>query len=114
MSVQSKFLVIVKSHSKQKKTMQFDEVKAQHFTSLSRDPFPHVLIERALQQIASGNADGSQFRKDALAAAGWTHSALITFGKYPDQAAAALNRIRLVLQETEDPGEILAKLNQSK
>jgi len=90
--------------------MQFDEVKAQHFTSLSRDPFPHVLIERALQQIAGEDAEGAQFRKDVMAAAGWTHSALIPFGKYPEQAAAALNRIRLVLQESEDPATILTKI----
>ncbi|SFZ70239.1 hypothetical protein [Chitinimonas taiwanensis] len=92
--------------------MQFDEVQAQHFSSLSRTPFPHVLIERALQQIAGGDANGAQFRKDVLAAAGWPHSGLVTFGKYPDQAAAALNRIRLVLQESEDPATILAKLRQ--
>lgn len=92
--------------------MQFDEVQSEHFSSLSRTPFPHVLIERALQQIAGGDANGAQFRKDVLAAAGWPHSGLVTFGKYPDQAAAALNRIRLVLQESEDPATVLAKLRQ--
>lgn len=92
--------------------MEFDEVKAQHFSSISRDPFPHVLIERALQQIAGGDANGAQFRKDVLAAAGWAHSGLVTFGKYPDQAAVALNKIRLVLAESEDPDTILAKLHQ--
>ena len=56
--------------------MQFDEVRPEHFTTLSRNPFPHILIDRALQQIAGGSADGSQFRKDVLAAAGWGHGGL--------------------------------------
>ncbi|QDQ27135.1 hypothetical protein FNU76_12605 [Chitinimonas arctica] len=92
--------------------MEFAEVQAQHFSTLSRDPFPHVLIERALLQLVSGEGESAQFRRNVLAAAGWPHSSLISFGKYPDQAATAFNRIRLVLAQSEDPATILAKLKQ--
>jgi hypothetical protein len=91
--------------------MLFDEVQVQHFSSISRDPFPHVLIERALIQIGGGEK-GTQFKNDVLAAAGWTHSALTPFGKYPEQACMAWNRVRAVLAETEDPATILERLRQ--
>ena len=50
--------------------MQFDEVKPEHFSTISRDPFPHILIDRALLQISGGDARAAKFRVDALAAAG--------------------------------------------
>ena len=77
--------------------MQFDEVKPEHFSTISRDPFPHILIDRALLQISGGDARAAKFRVDALAAAGWAHSGLVPFGRYPDQAAAAFNRLRVWL-----------------
>ncbi|MGR2660548.1 MULTISPECIES: hypothetical protein [Chromobacterium] len=92
--------------------MQFDEVRPEHFTTLSRNPFPHILIDRALQQIAGGSADGSQFRKDVLAAAGWSHGGLTPFGKYPADACEAFNRIRKVLEVTQEPDAILAELDK--
>lgn len=48
--------------------MQFDEVKPEHFSTISRDPFPHILIDRALLQISGGDARAAKFRVDALAA----------------------------------------------
>ncbi|MDN3579075.1 hypothetical protein QWZ03_20095 [Chitinimonas viridis] len=93
--------------------MQFDPVEAAHFSMLSRNPFPHMLIDQALLQVAGGDVQGSQFRKDALAAAGWRHSSLVPFGKYPDEAASAFNRLREALAVTEEPAAILAKLKQS-
>ncbi len=89
--------------------MEFQESRAEHFTSISREPPPHVLIERALIQIA-GDGDAAKFRNEVLAAAGWKHSNLISFGKYPDQAASAFNRIRAVLAQTQDKGAVMASL----
>lgn len=90
--------------------MQFDEVLPAHFSTISRNPFPHTLIERTLLQIAEGKTDPAHFRTDVLAAAGWKHSSLVSFGKYPDEAAATFNRIRLALADSEDPHSVLAKL----
>lgn len=90
--------------------MEFDEVKPEHFGMISRNPLPHTLIDRAISQIGGSDVHGAQFRKDALAAAGWKHDGLVSFGKYPDAAAAAFNKIRTVLAETEVPDEVLAKL----
>ena len=92
--------------------MQFDEVKPEHFSTISRDPFPHILIDRALLQISGGDARAAKVRVDALAAAGWAHSGLGPFGRYPDQAAAAFNRLRTVLEITEKPAQVLAELQK--
>jgi hypothetical protein len=92
--------------------MQFDEILPEHFSTLSRTPFPHVLIERALLQIAEGQIDGPKFRNQVLVAAGWKHSNLVSFGKYPAEAALAFNRIRAVLAEQQEPVAILAALEK--
>jgi hypothetical protein len=92
--------------------MQFDEVLPVHFSTISRDPFPHVLIERTLLQMAEGELDGPKFRNKVLHAAGWKHSNLISFGKYPEEAAAAFNRVRLVLGSNETPESVLAALDK--
>lgn len=90
--------------------MQFNEVLPQHFSTISRDPFPHVLMERALLQMAEGHLDGPKFRNQVLHAAGWKHSNLTSFGKYPEEAAAAFNRLRQVLVDHESPSAILEAL----
>ncbi|OWY41008.1 hypothetical protein CEK28_01690 [Xenophilus sp. AP218F] len=91
--------------------MEFDEVKPEHFITLSRDPFPHILIDRALMQIAGGGPVASDFHKKALAAAGWKHHNLIPFGKHPKDAAKAYNRIREALRACrQEPEAILAAL----
>lgn len=91
--------------------MMFSEIQAAHFNTISREPMPHVLVERMLLQIAGDQAAGNKFRTEVLAAAGWKHSSLVSFGKYPDEAAKAFNRIRLALAESEDPAVILQLLN---
>ncbi len=90
--------------------MQFDEVKPEHFSTISRDPFPHILIDRALMQLGGNDSRAAKFRTEALAAAGWAHSNLVPFGRYPDQAAAAFNRLRAALEITEKPAQVLAEL----
>ena len=90
--------------------MEFDEVRPEHFSSISRTPFPHVLIDRALQEIAGSNKDPALFRKEALAAAGWKYDGLTPFGKFPAEACVAFNRLREVLAHTEEADAVLAEL----
>ncbi|QLI81699.1 hypothetical protein HZU75_09240 [Chitinibacter fontanus] len=92
--------------------MQFNEVLPLHFSTISRDPFPHVLIERALLQMVPGSLEGPKFRNQVLHAAGWKHSNLTSFGKYPEEAAAAFNRLREVLVANETPDGILTALGK--
>jgi hypothetical protein len=93
--------------------MQFNEVQAAHFGMISRDPFPHVLIERALLQMGEQTPNGAKFRSDVMAAAGWKHSSLTSFGKYPDDAAAAFNRVRVALEQSQEPGAVLKILQEA-
>ncbi|XZG71591.1 hypothetical protein ACTSKR_06960 [Chitinibacteraceae bacterium HSL-7] len=89
--------------------MQFDEVLPSHFTTLSRTPFPHTEIDHVLLKLVKEN--GPAFRAKVLLAAGWKHHNLTPLGKYPADAAAAYNRIRLALADTDDPDALLAQLS---
>ncbi|MFN4237578.1 MAG: hypothetical protein ACK4FZ_10135 [Vogesella sp.] len=90
--------------------MLYDIVESRHFVTLSRTPFPHLLIEQALLEMGGGGPEGMGFRKKVLAAAGWPHDGLVPFAKYPDQAAEAFNRIRLALGEGPDAATLLQRL----
>ena len=92
--------------------MSYEIVEAKHFVTLRRTPFPHVLIEQALLEMGGSGPDGMAFRKKALAAAGWPHDGLVPFAKYPDQAAEAFNRIRLVLEGGANAANLLQVLAQ--
>lgn len=91
--------------------MQFDEIQAAHFNTLSRTPFPHVLVEQALLQLGGGGVEGSKFAKQVLTAAGWRHASVVSYGKYPDEAAVAFNKVRAVLATNEDPTALIALLS---
>ncbi|MBE9608311.1 hypothetical protein [Chitinilyticum piscinae] len=90
--------------------MQFDEVLPQHFTTLSRTPWPHVQIDHALLQLPGESKDHNKFRTTALKAAGWQHHNLVPLGKYPDEAAAAYNRLRAALGQCHTQQELLQAL----
>ena len=90
--------------------MQFDEVKPEHFSTVSRDPFPHTQIDHALLQLAGGGQKASQFRKEVLELAGWKHHNLTPLGKYPEEASAAYNRIRTALADAKRPEQVFANL----
>ncbi|MBM5572733.1 MULTISPECIES: hypothetical protein [Deefgea] len=92
--------------------MQFDEIQAVHFNTLSRTPFPHVLLEQALLQLGGGGVDGSKYAKQVLAAAGWRHASVVSYGKYPEEAATAFNKIRAVLANNEDPTALIELLSK--
>lgn len=88
--------------------MQFDEVKPEHFNTISRTPPPHSQIEQALTQLGGGDVEGTKYRKEVLAAAGWKHSSLVSFGKYPDEASFAFNKVRDAMANHEEASAILA------
>ncbi|ALP43556.1 hypothetical protein [Aeromonas schubertii] len=90
--------------------MTFDEVTPEHFTTFSRVPPPHLQMEQLLMQLGGGGTEGTAFKKKVLLAAGWSHTGVVSFGKYPQEACNAFNRLRLVLAETEQPEEILERL----
>lgn len=92
--------------------MQFDEIQATHFNTLSRTPFPHVLVEQALLQLGGGGIEGSKFAKQVLTAAGWRHASVVSYGKYPEEAAVAFNKVRAVLEVNEDPTALIELLSQ--
>ncbi|WP_288841316.1 hypothetical protein [uncultured Deefgea sp.] len=90
--------------------MPFDEVFPTHFNTLSRNPFPHVLIEQALLQLGGGSVEGSKFAKQALTAAGWRHASVVSYGKYPEEAATAFNKVRLVLMDDPNAEQLMQRL----
>ena len=90
--------------------MQFDEVLPEHFNTLSRTPFPHVLIEQALLQMGGSGVDGSKFAKQALNAAGWKHASVVSYGKHAAEAAAAFNKIRTAFSPELTASELLERL----
>ena len=90
--------------------MHFDEIHSSHFVTLSRTPLPHTLIEQALVNIGGGGNDGMNFRKQALAAAGWSYDGLVPFAKHPDKAAQAFNRLRAALASYTSAEALMAAL----
>lgn len=95
--------------------MSIEEVKPEHFTTLSRNPLPHIEINNTIMQIAGGGPAASDYHKQVLAAAGWPHHNLIPFAKHPAEASAAYNRVREVLNSgVQNQDGILAALNNGK
>lgn len=89
---------------------EFAEVQAEDFSKITIDRLPHQEIEMALIAIGGGGVRGTQFKTDVVRAAGWNGERLATYAGKPEKAAAAFNRIRDVLTETEDQDQILAKV----
>ncbi|MDW5416297.1 MULTISPECIES: hypothetical protein [unclassified Iodobacter] len=92
--------------------MQFDEVIPDHFNIISRTPLPHVLIEQALMQLGGGGIEGTNFKRNALLSAGWKHASVVSYGKHPTEAASAFNVVRAVLAASQNPTEIMEKLQE--
>lgn len=90
--------------------MELEEIHPTHFTTLRKTPFPHTLIEQKLMELGGNGVDGMAYRKQVLAAAGWPHDGLVTFSKYPDQAATVFNRIRVALKTDPDRDGLLGTL----
>lgn len=87
--------------------MEFAEVIPEHFMRISREPPPHILLDRYLMQMAGGGTDVSAFHKEVMSAAGWKHHSLTPFTKYPAEASAAYNRVRDALSNCDQTPEAL-------
>jgi hypothetical protein len=89
----------------------YREVAADDFSKITTDTLPHQEIERAIILIGGGGVKGMQFKTEVLTKAGWSTDKLRTFISKPDQAAEIFNRIRGILEQTEDRDEILERLS---
>lgn len=90
--------------------MQFTEVNAEDFTRITLERMPHQEIENALITIGGSGVEGTQFKTRVLKAAGWKYERLTTYAAHPATAAEAFNRVRGILQQTQEPEQILAQL----
>ena len=92
--------------------MHFDEVKPEDFATFSRVPLPHLQMEQFLMQLGGGGTEGTHFKKKVMLAAGWSHTGVVSYGKYPQEACKAFNRLREVLAAHQEADAILAALAQ--
>ena len=92
--------------------MHFDEVKPEDFATFSRVPPPHLQMEQFLMQLGGGGTEGTHFKKKVMLAAGWSHTGVVSYGKYPQEACKAFNRLRGVLAAHQEADTILAALAQ--
>ena len=90
--------------------MHFDEVKPEDFATFSRVPPPHLQMEQFLMQLGGGGTEGTHFKKKVMLAAGWSHTGVVSFGKYPQEACKAFNRLREVLAAHQEADAILSAL----
>ena len=93
--------------------MQFDEVKEEDFMRIGGDKPPHLLIEAALIKIGGEGVQGTEYKKQVLKAAGWKHHELVSFTSKAKDATEVFNRVRIILQETDDKDQLLDKLQSS-
>ena len=90
--------------------VEFCEIKPDDFTSFTPGKVAtYIEIEQLLNKIGGGGNSGMAYKKAALKAAGWKYDGLTGYAKNPEMAAAAFNKIRLVLTETQDKDEIISK-----
>lgn len=92
---------------------EFPEVQAEDFSKITIQRLPHQEIEMALIQIGGGGVRGTQFKTDAVRAAGWNGERLSTYAGKPDMAAQAFNRLRNILAETDDMAQVMERLKAS-
>lgn len=89
---------------------EFAEVQVDDFSKITLDRLPHQEIEMALIAIGGGGVRGTQFKTDVVRAAGWNSERLATYAGKPEKAAAAFNKIRAVLAETDDQDQVMEKV----
>jgi len=85
---------------------EFNEVNPNDFLTFSRESPAHVLIEGHVIEIGGGGKDGVDFKQEIMKLAGWKHHALTSYGAHADLAAAAFNKVRQVLAQTDEPDQI--------
>jgi len=91
---------------------EFTQVHSDDFSKITLDRLPHQEIEMALISIGGGGVKGIEFKTEMVKAAGWSRDRLSTYSGNPDLAAEAFNRIRELLVETEDAGELRTRLQE--
>ena len=92
--------------------MEFDQVVAEDFTTFKPGVVAtHVKIEQLLTQIGGGGPKGTEFKNQAMKAAGYKYDPIVGYAKHPDAAAEAFNKIRTVISEDQDKEELLQKLS---
>lgn len=90
--------------------MSVKEVQANDFLTFSRETPAHVLIEQMLIDVGGGGTKGVEFKKEVMTAAGWKYGKLVSYGAHPEVAADAFNRIRGLLEKTQDAEQLLNQL----
>lgn len=91
---------------------EFKEVSPDDFLTFSREQPSYVAIEQALIELGGGGNRGVEYKKAALSAAGWKYGKLVSYGAHANTAAAAFNKIREALAQSNDSEELLNKLQQ--
>lgn len=89
----------------------YTEVRVEDFSKITLERLPHQQIEMALIAIGGGGVRGIEFKTNVVKAAGWNRERLSTYAGNPELAAAAFNRIRSVLSETDDPERVVSLLS---
>ena len=84
----------------------FAEVQVEDITKITLDPLPHKEIENALVAIGGGGADGANFKLEILKMAGWKGNKLTSYAKDPECATKAFNKVRRILEKTDNPEKI--------
>lgn len=93
--------------------MEIEPIVANDFTTFTPGRVaPHVKLEQLLTQLGGGGTQGNAYKHQVLKLAGWKYDAIIGYAKHPDTAAVAFNRVRDVVQTTQDKDEILNRLSQ--
>ena len=90
--------------------MHFDEVKPEDFATFSRVPPPHLQMEQFLMQLGGGGTEGTHFKKKVMLAAGWSHTGVVSYGKYPQEACKAFNGRREGRAAHQEADAILSAL----
>ncbi len=92
-------------------TKEFKEVDPNDFLTFSKESPAHVLIEGYVIEIGGGGKAGVGFKQEIMKLAGWKHHALTSYGAHADLAAAAFNKLRQVLAQTDEPDQIRENLH---
>ena len=90
--------------------MNFEEVKEEDFMKIGGDKPPHLLIEAALIKLGGDGVDGFEYKKQVLKAAGWKHHELVSYTSKAKEATLIFNKIRSVLEKTQDKEKLIEEL----
>ena len=90
--------------------MNINEVSADDFLKVPKEKPSHVKIEEALILAGGQGVQGAKFKKEVMKLAGWKYGDLISYGAHADTAAEVFNKVRKILEETQEKDEIVQRL----